>query len=98
MAYTVIRHYKDSSALMDELERRPDEVESLIRAVAGFQQYYLVRTDGGGFSVSVFDDRVGAEESVRVAAQFIRDNIPDVTVDPPEVIAGDVMISFAGKG
>jgi hypothetical protein len=33
-----------------------------------------------------------------VAAQFIRDNIPDVAVDPPQVIAGDVMISFAGKG
>ncbi|MCU1678457.1 MAG: hypothetical protein JWM93_3215 [Frankiales bacterium] len=95
MAYAVIRHYRSSFALMEELGRRPDEVEDLIRGVAGFLQYYLVRTDEGGFSVSVFTDRVGADESVKVAAQWIRDNVPDVAGDPPEVLAGDVTISFA---
>jgi heme-degrading monooxygenase HmoA len=95
MAYAVIRHYKGSTALIDELGRRPDQVESLIRGVAGFQQYYLVRSGDGVFSVSVFRDMAGADESVHVAAQWIKENVPDVAGDPPEVIAGEVTISFA---
>jgi heme-degrading monooxygenase HmoA len=98
MAYAVIRHYKGSTELIDELGRRPGEVESLIRGVPGFQNYYLVRSDGGGFSVSVFEDRAGAEESVKAARQYIQDNIANLAGEPPEVIQGEVIISFTGQG
>jgi heme-degrading monooxygenase HmoA len=97
MAYAVIRHYKGSPALIEELGRRREDVESLIRGVGGFQQYYLVRTDDGGFSVSVFADQEGADESVRAARKYIQDNVADVAGDPPEVIAGSVTISFSGS-
>ena len=50
MAYAVIRHYKGSAELIDELGRRAGEVENVIRGVSGFQDYYLVRSDDGGFS------------------------------------------------
>ncbi len=46
--HAVIRHYRGNSQLFDELERRTDEVETLIRGVAGFVSYYLVRTEDGG--------------------------------------------------
>jgi heme-degrading monooxygenase HmoA len=98
MAYAVIRNYKGSGELIDELGRRPGEVEDLIRGVSGFQQYYLVRSDDGGFSVSVFEDRAGAEESVKVARQFIQDTLSDVAGAPPEVIQGEVTITFSGQG
>ena len=42
MAYAVIRHYKGSAELIDELGRRAGEVENVIRGVSGFQDYYLV--------------------------------------------------------
>jgi len=51
------------------LARRTDEVEQLIRGVSGFVSYCLVRTADGGFSVSVFEDRAGTEESNRRAAE-----------------------------
>jgi hypothetical protein len=73
-------------------------VENLIRGVSGFQNYYLVRSDDGGFSVSVFEDRAGAEESVKAARQFIQDNVANVAGEPPEVIQGEVTISFNGQG
>ena len=98
MAYAVIRHYKGSAELIDELGRRAGEVENVIRGVSGFQNYYLVRSDGGGFSVSVFEDRAGAEESVKAARQFIQDNVANVAGEPPEVIQGEVTISFTGQG
>jgi hypothetical protein len=91
--YVVVRHYQDSSKLIDGLAQRPDEIESLIRGIAGFVAYSLVRTESGGFSVSVYEDRAGAEESVRVARDYVQKNFADVG-NPPEVIQGDAVISF----
>ena len=93
MPYVVIRHYKDSSKLIDALEQRRDDVESLIRGVPGFIAYNLVRSESGGFSVSVYQDRAGAEESVRAAREYLQQNLSDVSA-PPEVIQGEAVISF----
>jgi len=93
MPYVVVRHYQDSSKLIDGLAQRPDEIESLIRGIAGFVAYSLVRTESGGFSVSVYEDRAGAEESVRVARDYVQKNFADVG-NPPEVVQGDAVISF----
>jgi heme-degrading monooxygenase HmoA len=91
----VIRHYQGAAELMDELERRSGEVEQLIRGIAGFVSYYLVRTSEGGFSVSVFEDSTGTQESIKQAAEFIRTNLPSLSVSPPEVIQGESFISFS---
>jgi len=93
MPYVVIRHYQDATALIDGLEQRPDEIEQLIRGIEGFVAYNLVRTERGGFSVSVYDDRTGAEESVRVARDFVRENFPEAAA-APQVIEGEAIISF----
>jgi hypothetical protein len=92
--HAVIRHYKGNSQLFDELERRTDEVEQLIRGVSGFVGYFLVRTEGGGFSVSVYEDKAGTDESTRVAGNWIRENLPQLTVSPPEVIEGGVILQL----
>ena len=41
MPYVVIRHYKESTKLIDELERRSADVENLIKAIPGFIAYKL---------------------------------------------------------
>jgi heme-degrading monooxygenase HmoA len=94
MPYVVIRHYKESPKLIDALEQRRDDVESLIRGVPGFIAYNLVRSESGGFSVSVYQDRAGAEESVRAAREYLQRNLSDVSA-PPEVIQGEGVISFS---
>jgi heme-degrading monooxygenase HmoA len=93
--YAVIRHHKGNAQLFDELARRTDEVEQLIREVPGFVSYCLVRASDGGFSVSVFEDRTGTEESSRRAADFIRQNTPQVAGSPPEVIEGEAILQFS---
>jgi hypothetical protein len=92
--HAVIRHYKGNTQLLDELARRTDEVEQLIRGVSGFVSYCLVRTGDGGFSVSVFEDRAGTDESNRLAADWIRQNAPHVAGSPPEVIEGEAILQF----
>jgi hypothetical protein len=91
----VIRHYRGNSTLFDALERRTDEVEEVIRGLSGFVSYYLVRTeDGGGFTVSVFEDKAGTDESIRVAADWVRQNVPEAAGSPPEVIEGRVVLQM----
>jgi heme-degrading monooxygenase HmoA len=92
----VIRHYRGNSQLFDELERRTDDVEKLMRGVSGFVSYYIVRTeDGGGFTVSVFDDKTGTDESIRVAADWVRQNVPQAAGSPPEVMEGRVVLQVS---
>ena len=66
----------------------------MISGFAGFVAYNVVRTESGGFSVSVYADRAGAEESVRVARDYVQQNFADVG-NPPEVIQGDAGTAFA---
>lgn len=92
--HVTVRNYRGSSDLIDLLVENEDTVRSLISGIDGFRAYYLVRTNDGGLSISVFDDESGAEESNRVAADWVRENASDVRTDPPEVSAGEVVIAL----
>ena len=93
--HAVIRHYRGNSQLMDVLAQNTDEVERLIRDVPGFVTYALVRTADGGFSVSVFEDQAGTDESTRLAADWIRENAPEAAGSPPEIIQGETILQFS---
>lgn len=89
-----IRIYSGSSDLADALVENESEVKRIIREIDGFRAYYLVRTADGAASVSIFDDEAGAEESNTVAAAWIRENLPDLSVSAPQISAGEVLISL----
>lgn len=92
--YAVVRSYsgQGANALFDLLEQRKAEVEGIIRAVSGFQSYTLIRTDGGGVTVTVCQDKAGTDESLRVAKDWIQQNASDLGVNPPSVSEGSVVL------
>jgi hypothetical protein len=92
--YAVIRAYPGNSELADALVEREHDVRQLIGGINGFKAYYLLKLTEGTSTVSVFDDREGAEESTRVAASWLAQNLPDLNVEAPYVTAGDVLIGF----
>ena len=93
--YATVRSYAGSGELVDALVENESAVRELINGIGGFHAYYLIRSDGGGaVSVSVYDDRSGADESNRVAAEWIRENLPDLEASPPQVSAGEVAIAI----
>jgi hypothetical protein len=93
--HVTIRRYSGSPELADALVARESEVRDLITGIDGFQAYYLVRGgDGEATSISVYDDASGADESNRTAAAWLRENVPDLSVSPPEVTAGEAVLSF----
>jgi heme-degrading monooxygenase HmoA len=93
--YATVRNYAGPQGFGDELVKRQDEVKNLLQGISGFRAYYLIKTDQGGVvTVSVYDDQAGAEESTRTAAEWVRTNLPDMGVDPPQVSSGEVGIQF----
>ena len=90
--YVAIRSYRLTSDSVDEVLRRANEgFIPIIKEAPGFLAYYAV--DGGSgtvASVSVFKDRAGAEESNRMAAEWVRENLQSLLPSSPETIAGEV--------
>ena len=93
--YATIRVYAGNSDLGEELRRNRESVKSAMSVVTGFQAYYFVATsDGGGASITVCDDQAGAEASNGVAAAWIAENLPGLSVAPPAISAGEVLVTF----
>ena len=92
--YAVIRTYsgKGAKELFDILEKRKSEVESVIRPVKGFVSYTLARSGDGGFSVTVCQDKAGADESVQVAREWVAKNASNTGAGAPKVSEGPVII------
>jgi hypothetical protein len=92
--YAVIRAYAGNSELADTLAEHEDEIRQLIGAINGFKAYYLLKLAEGTSTISVFEDREGAEESSRAAAAWLAENLPDLNVAAPYITAGDVLVNF----
>jgi hypothetical protein len=94
--YAVMRNYTGAGAkeLFDLLEERKSDVEELIRSVMGFQAYTLMRTNDGGLSVTVCEDRAGTDESMERARNWIQENAPDLQAAAPAVSEGEVILQL----
>lgn len=58
---------------------------------AGFVAYYAINAgDGVVASISVFETQAGAEESNRMAASWVKQNLASLLPTPPEITAGEV--------
>ena len=54
--------------------------------------YSLVRTAVGGFSVSIYQDKTGAEESSRIAREWIANKARNIGAAAPTVSEGAVIV------
>jgi len=88
--FAVIRHYqfdKKDSAEIDRVIQ--DQFVPIIRKAKGFVRYYWLDTGNGeGASFGVFKDKNGADESVTLAAEFVRNKMAQLLRQKPEVIEG----------
>jgi hypothetical protein len=91
--YATVRSYTGAPGLVDALLENEAEVKRIITGIGGFHAYYLIRTsDGEAVSVSVYEDEGGADQSNRAASDWLRENLPDLSVSPPQILAGEVVI------
>jgi len=94
--YAIVRNYSGAGAkqLFDVLEARKSEVEANLRKVPGLVSYTLARSSDGGMSITVCNDKAGADESVKVAREWIRKNAADVPAYPPAIMEGPVIVKI----
>jgi hypothetical protein len=95
--HVVTRLYSGRGAkeLVDVLEKNKSEVERLIRGIRGFVSYSLVRTADGGFSVSVYQDKAGTDESMRVAREWIQKNAANTGAGAPTIVEGTSILQLS---
>ena len=92
--YASIRRYQVDPDSVDEVVRLAEEgFVPIVSGAPGFNAYYLVNAgDGVVASISVFEDQAGAEESNKLAADWVKDNLAALVTGPPEITAGKVAL------
>jgi hypothetical protein len=93
--YVVVRSYsgQGASELFDLLGQREEDVKELIGGVPGFVKYAAFRSGEGGMTVTICEDKVGADESSERAAGWVKENVTG-TVDPPAITEGSTVLEF----
>jgi hypothetical protein len=90
--FAVIRHYHFNPKDSAEIDRRiREEFVPIVKKAKGFVRYYWLDTGkGDGASVSVFKDKAGADESVHLAAGYVREHLSNLLTQKPEIIEGPI--------
>jgi len=91
--YATVRRWKNAAALADAMTAKEAEVKTLISGVSGFVSYYSTRDGDTVTSVSVYNDKAGADESTRLAREWAGQNVTG-SVGAPEVSGGEVFINL----
>lgn len=90
--YAVIRHYHfkpEDGKKIDQVVK--EGFVPLLKKAKGFVRYYWLDTGNGeGASLSVFQDKAGADESIIIAADFVKANLAELLTQKPEIIEGAV--------
>ena len=92
--YAAVRRYE---GITDEAEVRRRVGESfipLLKQVPGFVAYYFIDAgDGVMASLSVYEDKEGADRSVQIAREWVAQNAAELFTAPPRVTEGPVVAS-----
>ena len=93
--FASIRKYNSAPTLADELSKKQDEIKAAFKVISGFHGYYLMKTGDGAVSVTLCENRNGAEESNRVEATWLKDKFPTFASRPPEITIGEVRVELS---
>lgn len=89
--YAVVRRYTSGMDLAQVMAEKHEDLERRMSALPGFVAYYLIDAGGAVATVTVCDDRAGAEASHALAAEWVERNIPAAALGAPEVTGGEVL-------
>ena len=89
----MIRHYHFSAENSAEIDRQVREhFVPVIKKAKGFVRYYWLDTGKGqGASFGLFEDKAGADQSIILAADFVREHAAKLMTTRPEVVVGPVV-------
>ena len=91
--YTVIQRFTFDPQVSSKLaQAMQGGLVPLLQEMPDFVAYYWLDAGNGVMaSVSVFEDRSGADESVRMAREWVRQNAATLIPNAPQVTEGHVV-------
>ncbi|MBI1729793.1 hypothetical protein HY229_00715 [Candidatus Acetothermia bacterium] len=91
--YLTVRRYEKIDN-PKEVERRVKAgFVPLISKIPGFVAYNLVNAGNGVMlSTSIFQDKAGADESTKRSHEWVKKDLADLKLSPPQVTAGEILI------
>ena len=96
--YASIRRGKGNPGAVPKIaEQVKNGFVPIVSQVPGFVAYYVIDLgDDVLATVSVFQDKAGAEESGRRAAEWVKQNIAPLMAGPLEIMVGEVLAQKMG--
>lgn len=97
--YGIIRRYTMKTAqdqkAFDDLKQRIDRgFASKLQDIRGFHGYYAMNVGGKQLvTITLCDDKAGAAESTRRAADFVKTDPISDQLSSPEIIEGDLLLT-----
>lgn len=95
MFATVRRYEGIDASKIEQLKKSVDEnLAPTLSKLPGFSSYFLIDTGNGVMSsVGVFDTSAQANESTRVASEWVRDQkLEEILQSPPKVTDGEIIV------
>jgi hypothetical protein len=98
--YATIRRYTPKTGTveqktLDDLKQRiEDGFLPILQDIRGFHCYYAVNVGTKELvTISLFEDKTGAAESTRRAADFVKKDPMKDQLGSPEIIEGELLVS-----
>ena len=92
--YAAVRVYEGITDDARSGTPRPRQFPPAPGSRRGFHRFYWIDAgDGAMASLSVFDDKAGADESVKLAHDWVAENAAELIPNPPQVTEGQVVAS-----
>ena len=101
MHATMRRYEGVDPSRTDELKRKVTEtLVPRLSELPGFSGYYLVDTGNGVMSsISFFESKAQADESTRIASNWVRDEkLESALPNPPKLTSGEVVAHKTKNG
>jgi hypothetical protein len=91
--YAVIRSYAATGSVEEIVRGVEALVLPMLKAHPGFRSYWAGQSEGGVFSISLFDSRTEAEAAQEAVRGIVAANLAELLPQPPVVTAGDVLVT-----
>jgi quinol monooxygenase YgiN len=95
--YANVRQYRISPDQLDEAMHLADtQLADRLADEPGYVAYELMAAEDGSIcSMTIFQDREGAERSQEISAEFVRQHLSGMDIERTGAMTGEVMVSRA---
>jgi hypothetical protein len=99
--FATIRHYEavDQSRTSELVKKVDETLVPRLTKLSGFSGYHLIEAgDGVMTSIGFFDTSAQADESTRVASDWLREEkLQTALPNPPKITGGEVVVHTMGE-